>query len=100
QETTALSRLRFLCTLTAVLALAVALAACGGSGSDKSGESPQTGLNEATFQGIKSGNLELAAAAEAPGKEGGNVDVNPTGPFQRGAKGKLPQLDMQSTATG
>jgi len=96
-----LSRLRFLFTLAAVLALAVAFAACGGGSSDKSGESPQTVLDEATLQGIESGNLELALDVSAPGKEGGKVNVDLAGPFQAGAgKGKLPQLDMKAKASG
>jgi len=97
-----LSRLRFLYALAAVAALiaaTTALAACGG-GSDKSGESPQSVIDEATLQGIDSGNLDLSLNVKAEGKEGGNVDVSVSGPFQGEGKGELPQLDMTAKANG
>lgn len=75
------------------------LAACGG-GSDKSGESPQAVLDEATLEGIESGNLDLTLGVEASGPEGGNVDVSLSGPFQSEGKGSLPQLDMTAEAKG
>jgi hypothetical protein len=83
----------------ALLATSVALAACGG-GSDKSGESPQTVLDEATLQGIESGNIELSVGVKAPGAEGGNVDVSLSGPFQGEGAGNLPQVDMTAKAKG
>lgn len=97
-----MSRLRFLYVLAAVAALVampIALAACGG-GSDKSGEDPQTVINEATLQGIDSGNLDLSLGVKAAGKEGGNVDVSLSGPFQGEGKGSLPQLEMTAKANG
>ncbi|HEX3173662.1 MAG TPA: hypothetical protein VHQ43_05530 [Solirubrobacterales bacterium] len=95
-----MSRLRFLFTFVAVFALAAALGACGGSGSDKSGESPQTVVDEATLQGVESGNLELAVDVDASGQEGGSVSVDLSGPFQSGAKGKLPLLDLTAKVDG
>jgi hypothetical protein len=97
-----LSRLRFLYALAAVaalLALATALTACGG-GSDKSDESPQTVIDEATLQGIDSGKLDLSLDAKAAGKEGGNLDLSLSGPFQGEGKGKLPKLDMSAKVHG
>jgi hypothetical protein len=97
-----LSRLRFLYVIAAVVALtatSVALAACGGGG-DKSGESPQTVLDEATLQGIESGHIDLSLAAKAQGPEGGNLNVSLSGPFQGEGKGSLPQLDMTAKAKG
>ncbi len=97
-----MSRLRFFYALAAVaalLAMATALSACGG-GSDKSGEDPQTVIDEATLQGIDSGNLDLSLKVDAAGKEGGNVDASLSGPFQGEGKGKLPQLDMSAKANG
>jgi hypothetical protein len=97
-----LSRLRFFHSLVAVVALVAttaALSACGGS-SDKSGESPQTVLDEATLQGIESGDIDLTLGVKAPGKEGGNIDVSLSGPFQGEGKGSLPQLDMTAKAQG
>lgn len=97
-----MSRLRFLYALAAlgaVVALTTALAACGGS-SDKSDESPQTVVEEATLQGIESGNIDLSLGIEAPGAKGGNIDVSLSGPFQGEGNGSLPQLDMTAKANG
>jgi hypothetical protein len=97
-----LSRLRFLYAFVAAAALvaaSVALAACGGSGG-KSGESPQTVLDEATLQGIESGDIDLSLGVKAQGAEGGNLDVSLSGPFQGEGKGSLPQLDMSAKAKG
>jgi hypothetical protein len=97
-----LSRLRFLYVLsitTALIAATVVLAACGG-GSDKSDESPQAVLDEATLQGIESGNIDLSLDVKAQGTEGGDLDVSLSGPFQGEGKGSLPQLDMTAKAKG
>ncbi|MGC1851040.1 MAG: hypothetical protein WA687_01225 [Solirubrobacterales bacterium] len=97
-----MSRLRFLYALAAALALvamSAALVACGG-GSDKSDESPQTVLDEATLQGIESSDVDLTLDLAARGPEGGNLAVSLTGPFQGEGAGALPQLDMEATAKG
>jgi len=97
-----LSRYRFLsvlAALTALFATSVVLAACGG-GDDKSGESPQAVLDEATLQGIESGNIDLSVSLNASGPEGGKIDVGLSGPFQGEGQGSLPQLDMEATAKG
>jgi hypothetical protein len=97
-----LSRVRFLYVIAAAAALiatSVVLAACGG-GSDKSGESPQTVLDEATLQGIESGDIDLSLGVKAQGPEGGNLNVSLSGPFQGEGKGSLPQLDMTAKAKG
>jgi hypothetical protein len=97
-----LSRHRFLYAIAAIVVLvatSIALAACGG-GSDKSSESPQTVLGEATLQGIESGNIDLSLGVKAQGPEGGNLNVSLSGPFQGEGKGSLPQLDMNATAKG
>jgi hypothetical protein len=97
-----LSRPRFLyafATVVALIGTAAVLAACGGGG-DKSGESPQTVLDEATLQGIESGNIDLSLGVTAPGPEGGNLNVSLSGPFQGEGKGNLPQLDMTAKAKG
>jgi hypothetical protein len=97
-----LSRLRFLYALAAVVALVAAttaLAACGG-GSDKSDESPQTVLDEATLDGIESGDVDLSVGLNAQGPEGGTVELSLSGPFQGEGPGSLPQLDMSATAKG
>lgn len=95
-----MSRLRFLFIFAALVALATAFAACGGS-SDKSGENPQTVVDEATLQGIESGNLDLSLGVTAAGKEGGNVDIGVSGPFQGGeGKGSYPQFDIAAKVAG
>jgi hypothetical protein len=95
-----LSRLRLpFALLAAALIVAGTLAACGG-GSDKSGESPQDLLDEATLEGIDSGKIDLTLAARASGPEGGDVDISLSGPFQSEGKGSLPQLDLTATAKG
>jgi hypothetical protein len=97
-----LSRLRFVHALVVVAALVAttaALTACGG-GSDKSGESPQTVLDEATLQGIDSGKIDLTLGVKANGPEGGNLDVSLSGPFQGEGQGSLPQLDLTAKAKG
>jgi hypothetical protein len=94
-----MSRTRFLAALALLAALSAVLVACGGGG-DKSSESPQTVLDEATLQGIESGNLDLSLDLSAPGKEGGKVNVSLSGPFQGEGKGSLPQLSMTAKAKG
>ncbi|HMJ73491.1 MAG TPA: hypothetical protein VK471_09035 [Solirubrobacterales bacterium] len=97
-----MSRLRSFYVITAAVALiavGVGLAACGG-GSDKSSESPQTVLDEATLQGIESGDIDLSLGVKAQGPEGGNLNVSLSGPFQGEGKGSLPQLDMTAKAKG
>jgi hypothetical protein len=95
-----MSRLRFLAAIAVLAALSAVLVACGGGGSDKSGESPQTVLDEATLQGIESANVELDASLGAPGAEGGRVDLILSGPFQGEGEGELPQLAMNAKASG
>jgi hypothetical protein len=96
-----LSRLRTFALFATLVALVAGLAACGGgSSSEKSDESPQKVADEATFQGVKSGTLDMSLGVDIAGAEGGHVDVTLSGPFQAGAKNELPQLDMDATAKG
>jgi hypothetical protein len=88
-----------LALVTALVVMSVALAACGG-GSDRSGESPQTVLDEATLKGIESGDVDLSLDLKAQGPEGGDLDVSLSGPFQGEGEGNLPQFDMTATAKG
>jgi hypothetical protein len=81
-----------------VIALATGFAACGGS--DNSDESPQVVVEEATFEGIESADLDLALSVKASGKEGGDVDVTLSGPFQGEGEGEIPQLDMDAKVKG
>jgi hypothetical protein len=98
-----LSRHRILNALTAVaalIAMTLALGACGESESEKSGASPQAVLEEATLEGIDSGDIELTLDIKAAGREGGDLDVSISGPFQAEAKGELPQLAIKGEANG
>lgn len=96
-----MSRARYFVLFAALVALATALSACGGS-SSKSGEDPQKVINEATLKGIKSGNLDLSLGVKAQGKESGNLDVSLSGPFQSSGEGpeQLPELDITAKANG
>jgi hypothetical protein len=96
------NRRRLFIALSALAALAAALAlvACGGGGSDKGDESPQAVLDEATLEGIDSGNLDLSVGIVATGDEGGSLDVSLSGPFQGEGTGSLPRLDMNAKAKG
>jgi hypothetical protein len=94
-----LSRFRILVLVAALTALTALLAACGGSSSDKSSDDPQQVLDTATLEGVTSGTLDLAVGVSSDGKEGGDVDVKLSGPFQSGGK-DLPQLAMTASAEG
>lgn len=98
-----MTRFRILLLLTAFAAMASVFAACGGSddsSSASSDEDPQKVLENAGLEGVKSGNLDLSLHATSEGKEGGDVDVSLSGPFEAGAKGELPQLEMSAEASG
>jgi hypothetical protein len=91
-----LSRARILTLFLALTALATAFAACGGGSSD----SPQAVVDEATLQGVESGNLDLSLGIGVKGEKSGNVDVSVSGPFQKESDAELPELDLTATAKG
>jgi hypothetical protein len=93
-----LSRFRIFVLLAALAALATAFAACGGS-SDKSSEDPQKVIDNASLEGVKSGNIDLSLGIKAEGDEGGDLAVKVSGPFESGSK-NLPQLAMTASAKG
>jgi hypothetical protein len=97
-----LSRFRILALFATLAALTGLLAACGGGGdsTDSSGEDPQKVLENASLEGVKSGELEMSLNATAEGDEGGEVEVSLSGPFEAGAKGELPQLELNAEANG
>jgi hypothetical protein len=94
-----LSRIRIIALLATVAMLATAFAACGGGG-DSSSENPQTVIDNATLEGVTSGTLDLKLGIKSEGKEGGDLTVSLSGPFQGGAKGSLPQFAMSAKANG
>lgn len=91
-----MSRLRAFLLLAAVAAVAAVLAACGGGSSDD----PQQVIEDATIEGVESGNLDLSIGLTASGSDGGNVDVTLSGPFQAQGEGELPQFALSATAKG
>ncbi|HEX5763641.1 MAG TPA: hypothetical protein VFY04_11050 [Solirubrobacterales bacterium] len=84
--------------LLATLVAALALSACGEGGG--SGGEPRETIDSATLEGIESGNLDLSLAVDVPGKEGGDFDLQISGPFRGGGDGELPELDFDATAKG
>lgn len=94
-----MSRFRIFVLLAALAALATAFAACGGGG-DSSSEDPQKVIENATLEGVKSGNIDLSLGITSEGDEGGDIDVSLSGPFQSQGKEDLPLLDMAVTAKG
>lgn len=91
-----MTRLRTLTLFAALLALAVAFAACGGGGSDD----PQTVVDDATLQGIESADIDLSLKIGVKGGKGGQVDVSLSGPFQSDGERELPELDLTAKASG
>lgn len=96
------SRFRTLVLIAALTVLATAFAACGGSDGDggSGGGNAQAVVDEATLDGVKSGNLDLALGVKIEGDKPGEVDVSLSGPFKSEGKGQLPQLDMTAKANG
>jgi hypothetical protein len=98
-----LTRFRILALLAVFAAMTSVFAACGSgsdSGTSDSSEDPQKVLEDAGLEGVKSGNLDLSLHVTSEGDEGGDVEVSLSGPFEAGAKGELPQLDMTAEASG
>ncbi|HSS42010.1 MAG TPA: hypothetical protein VLK37_05585 [Solirubrobacterales bacterium] len=96
-----MTRFRIFALFAVLVAAASVLAACGGSSdSSSSNEDPQKVLENASLEGVKSGNLDLSLNVTSEGKEGGEAEVKLSGPFEAGAKGELPQLAMSAEASG
>jgi hypothetical protein len=92
-----LSQARILSVFVALIALASVLAACGGGGGN---DDPQSVLDEATFQGIESGDLDLALDVGVTGEKGGDLKIGLSGPFQGESEAELPELDIAFAAKG
>lgn len=97
-----MSRFRILALFATLAVLTTVFAACGGSDGDSgnSGEDPQTVIENASLEGVKSGNLDLSLHVKAEGEEGGDVDVSISGPFEMADKEELPQLEMSAEISG
>jgi len=94
-----LSRKRTVVLLAALAALAALLSACGGGGGGSS-EDPQKVIENATFEGVESGTVDLTMSVKAEGEHGGNMKIDLTGPFQSTGKGSLPELALALKANG
>jgi hypothetical protein len=95
-----LRRLRTLLIIAALAGLATVFAACGGSDSGGSEESPEAVLKGSTFEGIESADLDLSVHVDVSGDEAGNVHAGVSGPFQCRAGDQLPELDLTAEAKG
>ncbi len=97
-----MSRFRIFALFATLAAMAAVFAACGSSDSDtgSSDEDPQQVIESASLEGVKSGNLDLALRIKADGREGGDIDVSVSGPFEMAGKEELPQLEMSAEVSG
>lgn len=95
-----MSRLRIFVLVAALVALATALAACGGGSESGSSEDPQKLIDNATLEGVKSGTLDLIVGVKSQGQESGDVKVSLSGPFQSRGKANLPELALSAKASG
>ena len=93
-----MSRKRTFALLAAFAALAALLSACGGGGGGS--DDPQKVIEQATFEGVESGTVDLTMNIKAEGENGGNMKVDLSGPFQSTGKASLPELAMQVKANG
>lgn len=92
-----MSRVRILSVFIALVALTSVLAACGGGGSS---DDPQSLVDEATLQGIDSGEMSLAVDIDVEGEKGGQAKVELSGPFQSESDADLPELDLAFSSEG
>lgn len=92
-----MSRRRTLALLAAFAALAAILSACGGGGSS---EDPQKVIENATFEGIESGEVNFSLNVKSEGEKGGELKVALSGPFQSTGKESLPELAVTAKANG
>jgi hypothetical protein len=90
-----LSRKRTFALLAAFAAL---LSACGGGGG--SSEDPQKVIEQATFEGVESGDIGVTMSVKSTGKHGGNLKIDLSGPFQSTGKKSLPEVAFALKATG
>ena len=94
-----MSRKRTFALLAAFAALAALLSACGGGGGGSS-DDPQQVIEQATFEGVESGTVDLTLNVHSEGKNGGEVKVDLSGPFQSTGKKSIPELALALKANG
>jgi hypothetical protein len=93
-----LSRRRTFAVLAVFAALAAVLSACGGGGGGS--DDPQKVIEQATFEGVESGTVDLTMNVKAEGENAGTMKIDLSGPFQSTGKKSLPELAMQVKANG
>lgn len=93
-----MSRRRTLALLAAFAALAALLSACGGGGG--SSEDPQKVIENASFEGLESGDIGLTLNINSAGQHGGRLKAELSGPFQKTGKKTLPELALEASAKG
>lgn len=80
----------------ALLAASVALAACGGGGE----ADPREAIENATLEGVGSGQVEVSATLSSEGEDGGDLELSLEGSFQEQGADQLPLLDLTASADG
>lgn len=95
-----MSRIRFLFASATLVILVTALAACGGGSGDNADASPDSVLDSATLEGIESADLDATIQVSASGKDGGDLQISLSGPFESVEGGSTPQLDLTAQAKG
>jgi hypothetical protein len=93
-----LSRKRTFALLAVFAAMAALLSACGGGGGGS--DDPQKVIEQATFEGVESGTVDLTMNIKAEGEDAGNMKIDLSGPFQSTGKKSLPELAMEVKADG
>jgi hypothetical protein len=94
-----LSRFRIIALLATLAALAIAVTACGGGG-DGSGDDPGQVLEDATFEGVESGQVRFHLGLDANGEQSTEAGLRLSGTFRKGAEKGLPELQMAATLRG
>lgn len=92
-----MTRFRTVLLLSALLALATGLAACGGGDSEADA---QEVVESATLEGIESGEFDLMVEIGSSGEQSGDLKLDVSGPFRAGGDGELPQLAVEVSAKG
>jgi hypothetical protein len=91
-----LRRFRIPIVSIAMVALALVISACGGGG----GGGAEEIVDEATLEGIESGKVDLSLGVDRKGDDGGQFDVDLSGPFEVEAGAKSPKLDLTAAVKG
>jgi hypothetical protein len=98
-----LSRSRILALFATLVVIATVFAACGGSDDDGGGsgsDDPQQLVENASLEGVESGELDISLQVKSEGEEGGEVEVEISGPFEGVSGEELPQLELTAEASG